>query len=268
MLIGPADAGEKLLARAGIIRDQIKAPRVPRAGGGWWEGELRFGIEYKGPLSSLLSRVWLAPLLLLAGCAVRFPVGSMDSLPFTTRADSLFLAPVTAGPTGMLRMERRLDESQGDAADYLRVWTSFLGDECARRGITLVKPLRSDSLAAAAFRCPQDAPAWLGLYGAQPGGDSRVLIVRAARLEAIQRSFLAKLGTVLNLSDNSGREYGWLQLDYEVYDVKRAQGSGPRRLVSREPDTPWVSNHMDRAGRLMMKGAKDLARELDVRRSP
>lgn len=215
-----------------------------------------------------LARLWLAPLLLLAGCAARFPMGSPDSLPFTTPTDSLFLSPVTAGPTGMLRMERRLDESQGDAADYLRVWTTFLGDECARRGLTLVKPLRADSLTAAAFRCPQDTDAWLELYGARPGGRSRVLVVRAARLEAIRRSFLAKLGGVLNLSDNSGREYGWLQLDYEVYDVQREQGSGPRRLVSREPDTPWVSNHMDRAGRLMMKGAKDLARELDVRRMP
>jgi len=203
-------------------------------------------------------------VLLLSGCAARIPPSSAGGLPFAARADSLFLSPVAAGAGGNVHMARPLEKSHGRPEAYLRVWHSFLEEECRRRGLALVLPRRADSLAVADFACPLEEEEWRALYGAVPGEGSRVLVVRALRLEALRRGLGTRLLAGLNLMDDSDREYGWLDLRYEVYDVALEEGSGPRRLVSREPDTPWVSGQMDRAGRLMMKGARDLARLMDV----
>jgi hypothetical protein len=165
-------------------------------------------------------------------------------------------------------MDRRLEKSRGRAEDYLRVWLTFLEQECRQRGQVLVRPLRNDSLAVAAFREPADAQGWRRDYGAAPGVGSRLVLVKALRLQAIRRTFFEKLLSALSLADDSGREFGWLELDYELRDPAACRGSGPRLLVSREPDDPFVSNHMDRAGRLMMRGARDLARVLDQRQAP
>ncbi|MFA7331652.1 MAG: hypothetical protein WC326_11335 [Candidatus Delongbacteria bacterium] len=222
---------------------------------------------------ALIQRRWthvasLLGALCLLSCASHFPAGTAGGLPFTNPLDSLFLSPVAAGQGGNFSMDRKLDKSRGQAEDYLRVWQSFLAEECQRRGLVLILPLRTDSLARSSFRCPLDAAAWRRLYGVEPGDDSRVLEVKSLRLQAVTRNWFQRLLFGLNLMDESDREFGWVELDYEVYDLELEEGSGRRLLVSREPDTPWISGMMDRAGRLMMKAARDLAREVDTRRTP
>lgn len=204
--------------------------------------------------------------LALTSCSTHIPPGSSGGLPFTGPADSLFLSPLAAGQGGNFSMPHKLEKSKGQAEDYLRVWLGFLDDECKARGMTLVRAVRNDSLSRAAFRCPLDSLAWQRLYGVEPGENSRVVVVKSLSLRAVNRNGFQRLFQGLNLMDNSDREFGWVELDYEVYDVELEEGSGGRLLVSREPDTPWISGMVDRAGRLMMKAARDLIRELDTRR--
>jgi hypothetical protein len=207
----------------------------------------------------------VAILLFCVSCAPHIPIGTGADLPFTGRADSLFLSPVAAGPGGNFSMEHPLEKSHGQAEDYLRVWKGFLDEECKRRGLVLVQPLRCDSLSRATFQCPLAAASWQRLFGVEPGTGSRVLEVKSLRLEAVRRNWAQRLLGGLNLADESEREFGWVELDYEVYDMDLEEGSGRRLLVSREPDTQWISGMMDRAGRLMMKASRDLARQLDTR---
>jgi len=202
----------------------------------------------------------LLPLLAL-GCALRIPVASMDALPFANRADTLFLSPMSLDG-GNVHLAARVEKSADAAAGRLRVWQDFLEQECRKQGLVLVPSRRNDSLAVARFRCPLEDGEWESLYGVTPGERSRVLVVGALRLKPIKRNFLLRGLEGLGLADDSHREYAWLELDYEVFDMGEEEGSGARLLVSREPDTPWVYNHTDRAGRLMMRGARDVGRLL------
>ncbi|MDP2362037.1 MAG: hypothetical protein Q8O14_15015 [bacterium] len=221
------------------------------------------GEPVPAPKSTSLVLLGLVVLILASGCAPRIPFGTSGALPFNTQPDTLFLSPVCFGSGGNFQMDRRLEKSRGDGEAYLRVWQGFLEEECKRRSWVLVRPLRSDSLAVAAFPGERAAGRWLDLYGLVPGERSRVLEVRALRLESLRRNVFLRFFESINLLDDSGREFGWLELDYEVHEPARGGHSGLRRLVSREADSHMMSARTDRAGRLMMKGARDVARLLE-----
>lgn len=200
-------------------------------------------------------------LLSLISCATKLPVGTMERLPFEM-TDTLFVSPVFTGESGVFLMPRKLERSQGDKSDYLRVWQQFLKDELRHRGGVAMLPQADDSISSAEFHCPMSDAAWLQLYHAVPGPGSRILIVEQMSLVATRHNWFHNVLSALNLVDNSYKEWGYLQLDYRLYDFENETGSGARRMISREPDTPWISSRMDRAGRLMIRNAKDIAREL------
>jgi hypothetical protein len=198
---------------------------------------------------------------LLTGCKHVIPSGTAERMPFPM-ADSIFVSPVLAGDTGQFSMPEKLWRSSGDEADYIRVWSAFLDEELKRRGSVLVRPQVADSTAHAMFHCPMMDETWREIYGVSPGRGSRILIVDEMELVAINQNWFERFFTALNLTDTSYQEWGYLDLKYRIFDMDSDAGSGQRRLVSREPDTPWVSNRMDRAGRLMMRGARDLSEDL------
>jgi hypothetical protein len=221
-------------------------------------------------------RPWTRPalvavLILLAGatgCATRIPPSSGSRMSWATPVDSLFLSPLCPEPGGNVEMPRPLDRSRGQVDGYLRVWLDFLHKECAGQGLALLTARRSDSLAVAAFQAGLAPAAWQTQYGALPGARSRVVDVSALRLLAVRRNGFQRFLEGLNLLDSSDRDYGWVELDYTVLDPAGGDAPNRRTLVSREPDTPWVSGMVDRAGRLMTRAARDLARDLEARRVP
>lgn len=206
-------------------------------------------------------RILLLAALGLAGCAVHLPPATNQRLPFSRRADSLFLSPLGL-QGGNVRLEASFEKSADSAAGRLHVWLDFLEQECRRAGVTLVQARQADSVSVARFRCPLEDGEWTRAYGVVPGAGSRVLVVRNLQLKPLKRPVGLRILEGLGLADDSRREYGWLQLECEVFDMGLDEGSGPLVLVSREPDTPWVYNHTDRAGRLMMRGARDAGRLL------
>ena len=207
-------------------------------------------------------------LLGLAGCAAKIPPTSGTRLAWDAPVDSLFLSPLDPGPGGNADMPRPLAKSRGQLDGYLRVWQEFLAEECAHRGLVLLTARRADSLALAAFRSGLAPADWQRQFGAVPGPRSQVVDVHALRLLAVRRNGFQRFLEGLNLLDTSDREYGWVEVDYTVRGLSGSAGAGRRTLVSREPDTPWVSGMVDRAGRLMTKAARDLARDLEARRQP
>lgn len=205
-----------------------------------------------------------AALALAVGCAtVKVPVSRLGPPPFAGRADSIFLSPLLpAAAGGAFRMEKPLEKSRGGDLDYLRVWTSFLRDYLKDAGVRLVTPQGADSLATAAFLDSAAEPDWAALYGVSPGPRSRALVVDSLSLTAFHRSWMVRTGEALGLVDDSRREYGAVVAVYRIEDVSTGATSEPRRLVSRQPDDPYTTNHLDRAGKLMMRAAYDLARDL------
>jgi hypothetical protein len=205
-------------------------------------------------------------MLLLAGCAGKRPPESrLGPQAFPGLPDTLYLAPVSPQASGgVFRMERLPEKSRGTATDYLRVWRSFLRDHLQEAGTRLLTPQSADSSTLAAFACPQSAAAWRSLYGAVPGPGSRILLVEEMDLLALRRPWLMRVAAALTLVDDSRREYAALVLDYRIHDAASGTSGASRRLVSRHPDDPYTTNALDRAGKLMMRAAYDLA--LDLRR--
>jgi hypothetical protein len=203
----------------------------------------------------------LALALLTVGCSVHIPPATEGERPFGTRADSLFLSPMCL-KGGNVHLDARVEKSAASAAGRLRVWLDFLEQDCRKMGVTLLQSRIGDSLAVTQFRCPLEDGEWERFYGTIPGEGSRVLVVKELRLHAVRRPWILRALEGLGLADDSRREYGWLELDCELFDMGQDEGTGPRHLVSREADTPWVYNHTDRAGRLMMRGARDAGRLL------
>lgn len=202
--------------------------------------------------------------LLLAGCAtVKVPDSHLGPRPFDGRPDSLFLSPlVPAAMGGVFKMERLPEKSHGSADDYVRVWTTFLTDYLKDSGCRLVKPLAADSTTRAGFHCPMEPADWLALYGVEPGGNSRILVLDGLEVVDLRRNWLVRTGETLGLVDDSRREYGAVVADYWVFDVARQEGGAPRRLVSRQPDDPYTTNRLDRTGKLLMRAAYDLKLDL------
>lgn len=206
-------------------------------------------------------RILLLMALWMAGCAVRMPPATPQRLPFSRHADSLFLSPL--GLEGAnVRLEAPVEKSANSATGRLRVWLDFLEQECRKAGVTLVQARQGDSLAVARFRCPMEDEEWTRVFGAVPGAGSRVMVVRNLQLKPRKRPVALGILEGLGMAAPGHREYGWLELECEVFDMGLDEGSGPLVLVSREPDTPWVYNHTDRAGRLMIRGARDAGRLL------
>jgi hypothetical protein len=206
----------------------------------------------------------LFALLLMLGCGPKIPIGTADILTFSSHMDSLFVSPVVAEPDvginfTIVEMPKR---SQGTAARYLNVWREFIVSRGEREGLKVILPQLDAQKAKALFNCPMSDSDWISIYGVVPGAASRVLIVEEMKLHGIKHSWLSGVTDRLNLVDTYGREWGWLELHYSIFDFLSDTGSGNRLLVSREPDRDFTPNHVDRAGRLMVRSATDIVREV------
>jgi len=198
------------------------------------------------------------------GCAPRIPAGSPPAAWWPPAPESLFVSPllpdgeVDHPGAGRLLVDPDFPRSGGSPGQYIRLWKQTLYQRGARAGLRVLHPRLPDSIAAAEFHCPMPAAEWRRLFGAIPGGRSRVLLVNELHLAALSRSWLTDLLAGLTLTDTVGREWGYLKTDYRLHDPRTQADSGDLRLVSREADDGWTMNRADRAGLLLIRGVKDL----------
>jgi hypothetical protein len=200
-------------------------------------------------------------LSLLSACST-LPDRLLQTPSFKIAADSLFVSPLALQPTGAFSIEHPVDGSEATEFACVAIFKNFLESDCGRLGQVVLFPVVADSLAQASFGCPMDADAWRALYGSAPGSNARVLQIESMTLHGIKTPFWKSFLDGLNLLDRTGREWGWVDTRYRLFDFTSECGSGLRTHITRLADTPWAARRQDRAAQLMRQAARELSQSL------
>jgi hypothetical protein len=207
-------------------------------------------------------RIWQAVFVLLFTACVTLPDRHLPEATYTAAVDSLFLSPLSVEPGGVFSVETPVQNSQATETACIAIFKDFLQRDCLTKEQVLILPELADSLAIVDFDCPMSSSEWMKIYGHVPGESSRLIIIESMELHGLKASFIKSTLEGLNLLDLSGREWGWVETRYRVYDFESDSGSGLQTLLTRLPDTVWTERRQDRAAVLMRQAAHDLSQSL------